>query len=112
MISIYAFRPTETSSRKAEAEKREPSKVEAWAWAQVFVEEKLKAPSSASYGGIFSGDLQHSDDVVTDSGGGEYVVNAWVDSQNSFGAQIRTHFFCVLEVHDGNWSCKSAEFSE
>lgn len=30
-------------------------------------------------------------------------VFSWVDSQNSFGAQIRTKFFVKLKLSDGKW---------
>lgn len=75
--------------------------IDAWVMAQQFVEDKLKSPSTASFGGVFSGDYQDPDSVVSDLGGGKYRVRAWVDSQNSFGATIRTRFVCELEDRGG-----------
>lgn len=81
--------------------------------AQQFVNDRLKSPSTASYGGIFSGDYQDADSVVTNLGGGKYRVVAWVDSQNAFGATIRTHFVCELEyVGSDKWRCTSLVFDE
>lgn len=89
------------------------SKNIAWVMAQQFVEDKLKSPSTASFGGVFSGDYQDPDSVVSDLGGGKYRVRAWVDSQNSFGATIRTRFVCELEDRGGgSWRCTSLVFDE
>jgi hypothetical protein len=89
-----------------------PGKIEAWVMAQEFVKDRLKSPSSANFGGIFS-DYQSPHDVVTDIGGGKFRVRAWVDAQNSFGAMIRTHFVCELE-YAGNdcWRLLSLDFKE
>lgn len=85
----------------------------AWVMAQMFVEKQLKSPSTASYGSVWSGTLQTADDVVESLGGGHYRVTAWVDSQNSFGATIRTHFVCELEhVGGSRWQCTKLDFSE
>lgn len=88
-------------------------KVGAWVMAQQFVTDKLIAPSTASYGGLFSGDYQDPYSIVTYLGGGKYRVRAWVDSQNSFGAQIRTRFTCELEDRGGgSWRCTSVTFHQ
>lgn len=73
---------------------------EAWVMAQLFLEDHLKSPSTASYG------WQTSDDCVTNLGDGVYQVKGWVDSQNSFGATVRTEFVVkVKDKGDGNtWS--------
>jgi hypothetical protein len=85
----------------------------AWVMTQGFVEKVLKAPSTASYGGVFSGDFQSYEKVVSDLGDRKYHVRAWVDSQNSFGATIRTHFTCDLhDSGDGTWHCDSLLFDD
>lgn len=87
-------------------------KIGAWVMAQQFVEEKLKSPSSASFGGVFD-DYQDPDNVVSYLGNGKYRIAAWVDSQNSFGAQIRTHFVCELQdMGNEKWRCTSLTFDE
>lgn len=85
-------------------------KLEAWVMTQEFVEDKLKSPGTANYGGIFDG--QHTDNVVTDLGNDRYLVRAWVDSQNSFGATLRTYFVCELKHDDGTWRRISLVFGE
>ena len=89
-----------------------PGKIEAWVMAQQFVEDNLKSPGSADFGGVFN-DYQDPDDVVTDLGGGKFRVTAWVDAQNSFGATIRTAFVCELE-YAGNdrWRLTDLVFLE
>ncbi len=90
-----------------------PDKVEAWVMAQNFVEKQLKSPGTADYGGVWDGDYQSSDDVVTELGDDKFRVSAWVDAENSFGAKIRTYFVCELEyVGDDNWRCTKLDLLE
>jgi len=56
-----------------------------------FVEARLKAPSTASFG----------DAKVVPMGGGEYLVSSYVDAQNAFGAMLRTHYDCTVRTTDG-----------
>ena len=47
---------------------------------------------------------------VVHNGGGRYSVAGWVDSQNSFGALIRTRFVCDLHHESGNtWRLDSLQ---
>src|SRR4051812_39127052 len=57
-----------------------PAEIKSYAgiYAEMYVEQTLKSPSSAKFG----------DDSVTDLGKGEYSVSSYVDSQNSFGAML------------------------
>lgn len=77
-------------------------KQEAWKAAQGFVRQRLKAPSTASFGGD-GPDKQNAETVIADLGGGKYRATGWVDSQNSFGAQIRSDFVCDLDLVNGQW---------
>ena len=87
-------------------------KFSAWVMAKNFVKERLKSPSTADFGGVFS-DYQDPVSVVTDLGGGKYVVRAWVDSQNGFGATIRTRFICELQdMGNARWRCTNCVFLE
>src|SRR5882672_11033891 len=54
---------------------------------QKFVTERLKAPATADF-------QSNGDADVRNMGGGKYRVFSFVDSQNSFGANIRTKFGC------------------
>jgi hypothetical protein len=53
--------------------------------AEVFVEQRLKAPATAKHPWC-------SEAVVSETGENEFLVVSYVDSQNSFGALIRTKY--------------------
>ena len=69
--------------------------VEAYTVCQQFVEDSLKAPSTAEFGGPYSR-------VTTHNGGGEYTVRTYVDAENGFGAMIRNDFTCVVQHSSGD----------
>lgn len=66
-----------------------------------FVTRRLKSPGTAKFRNF------HQDDgevVVTGSGAGPYVVRSTVDSENGFGALIRSSFTCTVNHVGGeNW---------
>jgi len=70
-----------------------------------FVKDRLKAPSSAKFRNFFQDD---GEVVVDGSGSGPYTVVSSVDSQNGFGAQLRTDFTCrVTNTSGDNWRLDS-----
>ena len=73
----------------------------AYNYAKDFVKEKLKSPSSA----IFPSTREKVEHVIN-LGGGEYKINSWVESQNSFGAMIKTDFSCRIIFIDGSVKVK------
>ncbi len=73
------------------------------AYLQQFVKKSLKSPRSANF--PFGG-FQH----VTHLGDGRYRVISYIDSQNSFGAQIRTNFEGVIRSVSGGWEMESLRF--
>lgn len=62
-----------------------------------FVPDYLKAPSTAEFSA-----------VTVSSDGSRYTVRGKVDAQNSFGAQIRSDFSCVVHESGKNWVLDSA----
>ena len=63
-----------------------------------FVTRKLKSPSTADFEFGFSSKI----DKVGEKG---YEVDSYVDSQNGFGATIRTNFHCEVEyTGNSNWN--------
>ncbi len=58
--------------------------------AETFVRRRLKAPSTADFAGV-------SDAKMVEISCGTWRVVSYVDSQNSFGAKIRTHFAVTVE---------------
>lgn len=84
----------------------EHEEVEAWVMCQDFIEDRLVSPGSAKYPWGYS-------DYTTYLGDGSYRVRAYVDSQNSFGALIRTQFECkITYVGDETWHLDSLAFDE
>jgi len=72
--------------------------IDAWVMAQTFVKRGLKAPSTADFGSVFSGDHQKPDEVCKRNAGSDetWTCSGWVDAQNAFGAQVRNHFVITL----------------
>ena len=75
---------TETNDRGGSTAK----KVEAWAATTILIKDRLKAPRTAKFnGGAWN---------VVYLGSNRYHVEGSVDSQNSFGAMIRTKFQAIV----------------
>jgi len=81
-------------------------KIEAWVMAKEFVKDRLKAPRTAKW------PWASTDQLVTYLGNREYLVDAYVDAQNSFGALIRTYFTCRLRDDGDRWTLLSLSFHE
>ena len=62
---------------------------DAWVCAQDVVENNLKSPSTADF-------PWYSDEYITFLGDDKYMVTAYVDAENSFGATIRSDFTVTL----------------
>lgn len=84
--------PQERAADAAKDEERELSAA-AQARAKDFILKSLKSPKSA--------DFPFLDWKVTPLGKSRFVVTSYVDSQNSFGANIRTIFNVVLRYKGG-----------
>jgi hypothetical protein len=59
------------------------------------VKTTLKAPSTADFSGYSDSDIK--------SAGNIYTVAGYVDSENSFGAKIRTDWNCQVRSTGDNW---------
>ena len=76
---------------------------------QKFVKDRIKAPGSAEFPGMFSGERQ----TVTKLPDHKYRIRSWVDSHNSFGALLRMHYVGVVQqTGDLSWRLESLEFIE
>ncbi len=70
------------------------------------VRSNLVSPSSAKFAGGWGGAQKH----VRYLGNQKYSINAYVDSQNGFGAMIRTYFSGTIEqLSDDAWRTTSLE---
>jgi len=83
-----------------------PDKIDAYVMSQVFVEQKLKAPSTAEFPTSRNASITKINDVFT--------VSCYVDAQNSFGAQIRTNYTAKLYYNFSTkkWHLESLEFNK
>ena len=59
-----------------------------------FVEERLHAPATAGF--------ERFDEATIAVSGGVYTVRGHVDSQNRFGALVRSNYTCVVRHTGGN----------
>lgn len=81
--------------------------VEAWVAAQNFVRKELVSPSTAKFNGVAMAPY------VVYLGDARYRVSASVDSQNSFGAMLRTEFEAVVRAERDEhmtWILESLDF--
>ena len=108
--ALEESRKAEEKARQAEekaleeAPEPEHSAVGAWVVCQQFLEGQLKSPASAKYPSGYP-------DYTTHLGAGQYRVAAYVDSQNAFGAMIRTDFTCMVQHTQGDtYSLVSLDF--
>lgn len=69
-----------------------PDSMDAYVMAKKFVEQSLKAPSTAEFASF-------SESKIQPIGGDNWEVSSFVDSQNGFGAMIRTHFVITMSVN-------------
>lgn len=74
----------------------EPNKFLAYIYAEKFVKQNLKTPSTAKFPEV----LEKSKHI-TKLNNKSFLINSWVDSQNSFGAMIRSEFSCTI-IFEGN----------
>ena len=84
-----------------------PTKLTAYSMTQGWVEDRLKSPSTADFpGGRYDEHTTQIDDNT-------FRVSSYVDSQNSFGAEIRTHFEAEVEfLGDDKWRLNRLDFFE
>jgi hypothetical protein len=81
--------------------------IEAGIMCEDFVKDRLKSPSTAEFASIIANGVT----VVKD--GKQYHMRSWVDSQNGFGAMLRTRFSCtVADQGAGDWKLITLEFDK
>lgn len=59
------------------------------------VESSLKAPGTADFSGPLGSDITANGDT--------YKVSGYVDSENGFGANLRSNFTCTVRDTGDNW---------
>lgn len=87
-----------------------PDKFVAMSVCERRVKSSLKSPSSADFAGIWDG-VEPRMYKKDKSGYYHFVLDSWVDSQNSFGATVRTKFVCRVKTIDGDeWDYLEVKF--
>lgn len=79
----------------------------AYNYAEKYVKQNLKSPTTAKFPG-----LHEKNSHIKELGNNKYEINSWVDSQNSFGAMVRTKFSCVIKINGNTVSCESINLNE
>ena len=73
----------------------------AYGYAEKVVKNNLKSPSSAVFPET-SDKLNHINEIsYTNEDNSKWYIDSWVDSQNGFGAMLRSKFTCIIIVEDG-----------
>jgi len=94
--ACFWLRDTESSDRN-----------HAWFACQRYVKANLKAPGSASFGGLLD---QLPSQTMTHLGGSRYCGQGWVEAQNGFGATVRTYFVCIVRGSGDDWQLEDVSF--
>lgn len=100
ILLIYGFR--NCSRPELGGDVKISNKLKAFTMSQIYIKKILKAPSTAKFP-VY--DI--SDVVKTDSR--TYEVTSWVDSENSFGAMLRSNYLVRLKYFDDQWSLRYLE---
>ena len=74
-----------------------------------FVKKQLKSPSTAK----FAPATEKAGRIIEKNADNVYFVKSFVDSQNSLGATIRTHYHGeIKQISKDNWQLISLEFED
>jgi hypothetical protein len=78
----------------------------AFQFCKKFVSDRLKSPQTAEFQII-------SDAHINEYASKSFVVISYVDSENSFGANIRTRFTCSVKyIGNDKWQLEHLEFTD
>ncbi len=89
--------PAEEAAQHRET-KEFTERIGAWVAAQDAVRSRLRSPGTADFG------WQTASNQCKKSAPGQYIATGWVDSQNGFGAVLRTEFTVKVEQGgSGSW---------
>lgn len=80
------------------------SKVNAYVDCQEKVKLRLKSPASAEFETSYEDAVKQINDSI-------FEISSYVDSQNGYGAMLRTRFHCKLIYHDYNNTIEYKSFN-
>ncbi|WP_432193795.1 hypothetical protein [Streptomyces sp. bgisy027] len=77
-----------------------------------FVKQRLKSPGSAEFPGVMDSDYAKTT-VLSDTKPWKYKVAGVVDSQNGFGAKVRSEYVCTVSTKDDNtWTLEDMQMTQ
>jgi hypothetical protein len=91
----------EAKEATAKAEKIDNADYRAYDAARDLMQARLKAPATAKFADYSDSQVLHVVEADGTRAKGSYIVKSWVDSQNGFGAMIRTRYSCEVKTEDG-----------
>ena len=98
----------EDTPQAAKAPEPEHDDLGAFIMSQKFVKKNLKSPSTAKFPLLIDEGVK-----VEHQGEGKYYVRAYVDSQNGFGAMLRTKYMAEVEyLGSDEWQLKDLQIVE
>jgi len=100
LLAMLCSGPAKNGNSLKSKEDVELEMFAAYSAAESYVKQFLKSPSTTTFPNA-SKKIQH----VTDLGGKKFRINSWVDSQNSFGAIIRTKFSITVTLLGDKAKC-------
>ncbi|MFO7881480.1 MAG: hypothetical protein R6U52_02945 [Kosmotogaceae bacterium] len=107
VLLLIVFLTTMCYTKCGSENTERPDKIEAFLISQQFVENYLKAPGSAEWPSITDDKVKINkiDDTI-------WEIYSYVDSQNTFGALIRTQYYCKMKYNkeDENWTLIEIDF--
>jgi len=94
VIAVFVVSSNDKKQEVVQDVKKEPSRTEVCVQAQMLIEQTLKSPATADFPVC-------NDFSITRTTDGGYIVESYVDSQNGFGALIRTDFTIAFSYING-----------
>ncbi|MEI7723487.1 MAG: hypothetical protein WCK09_00425 [Bacteroidota bacterium] len=107
ILLIFAMTSCVGSDSSTSDNDPDVKKLSVYGVAEQYVKQHLKSPSSAQFPET-SEKLRH----VVNTGNEVYLVDSWVDSQNSFGAMLRTKFHLKVTVVGDNANFSDFQLGE
>ncbi|MEU6952085.1 hypothetical protein [Streptomyces sp. NPDC045714] len=77
-----------------------------------FVKDRLKSPGTAKFPGVTDGDYAKTT-TLSDTKPWKYKVTGVVDSQNGFGATVRSTYTCTTSTKDDDtWTAHEVKLTQ
>lgn len=99
LVTSYILAGSDSSSSSSTSKTTAVTETQVNVMAENYVEQVLKSPSTAEFPTL--------EFNYADLGNNTYQIISYVDSQNSFGAMIRSNWSVILTYNGGDWSNQS-----